>query len=127
MKRYGIVLITINALTSLFLMSCLANWIYQSRSFFNEEYWLLIVPSLSLILSLIYIWRTMEFYDQGLAALKVEKERGLIRRSRMKFIEHSRLNLGDGWKRGSSSLHEGPQARSERAELAVTQGHLSWR
>ena len=75
MKRYGIVLITINALTSLFLMSYLANWIYQSRSFFNEEYWLLIVPSLSLILSLIYIWRTMEFYDQGLAALKVEKEK----------------------------------------------------
>ena len=71
MKRYGIVLITINALTVLFLMY-LAGYVY---GFGYSEEMTLLVPVLPLILSLIYIWRTIKVNDQGLAALKVEKEK----------------------------------------------------
>ena len=67
----------------------LVGHVYGFR--FNGDELLLLVPVLPLILSLIYIWRTMEFYDQGLAALKVEKEK----LETIKSIKELRKELGE--------------------------------
>ena len=87
MRRYGIVLISINALASLFLMFLEVRWIKMN----GEVQPIFLVLLLPLILSLIYIWRTINFDDQSLAALKVEREK----LETIKRIKELRKELGE--------------------------------
>ena len=93
MRRFGIVLFIINAL-AVIILGCLSLYTaLDDRVRFGSSagyYIPRLIPVLPLILSLIYIWRTMGD-DKKLAALKVEKEK----LETIKSIKELRKELGE--------------------------------
>lgn len=57
--------------------------------------------------------------------ISIDPDRGIQLRGRLPFIEERKKDRGPGWQPSQSTLHGGPQFRSDQTEQAVTKGHIT--